>query len=171
MIYAKLGLSSTSRQRRSISHLFLFNTSKFLRHQLFNSTYRIGKGGNDARGCHNQVAEYVFSSLMVALPQPHYSRRATGIAFQPPVYNKLDNNTVHTNADFESTGSPADTAATAHQPGKTCVQTRASPGISSTVAMPNTRSPMRASCFRFRRRTTTRMQLHCCARDSSATGR
>lgn len=59
----------------------------------------------------NQVAEYVFSSLMVALPQPHDSRRGTGIAFQPPVYNKLENNIVHTNADFGSTGSPADTAA------------------------------------------------------------
>lgn len=62
-------------------------------------------------GYDNQIAEYVFSSLMVALPQPHYSRRGTGIAFQPPVYNKLENNNVHTNADFESTGSPADTAA------------------------------------------------------------
>jgi Heterokaryon incompatibility protein (HET) len=59
----------------------------------------------------NQVAEYVFSSLMVALPQPHDSRRDQGIAFQPPVSFKLENHMVQTNADLEWTVSPADTAA------------------------------------------------------------
>ena len=58
-----------------------------------------------------QVADYVFSSLMVALPQPHDSRRGTEIAFQPPVYNTLENTIVHTNVDFELTSSPANTAA------------------------------------------------------------
>jgi hypothetical protein len=65
----------------------------------------------------NQVAEYVFSSLAVALPHPHYSRRGTGIAFQAPVDNKLKNNIVDPNADFGSTGSPADTAAPAPDKG------------------------------------------------------
>jgi Heterokaryon incompatibility protein (HET) len=59
----------------------------------------------------NQVAEYVFSSLMVALPQPHCSGPGTGIAFPPPVYDKLENNIVHKNPDFGSTVSPVDTAA------------------------------------------------------------
>ena len=59
----------------------------------------------------NQVAEYVFSSLMVALLQPYYSRRGIGIVFPPLVYNELMGNIVHANADFGSTSSPASATA------------------------------------------------------------
>lgn len=59
----------------------------------------------------SQTAEYVFSSLEVALPQPQDSRRGTDIAFRPPVYNRRKNNTVQANADPESTDSRAGTAA------------------------------------------------------------
>lgn len=58
-----------------------------------------------------QVAEYVFSSLIVALPQPQHSACGPGIAFQPPVYKELGSKIVRTNADFESPGSLAHTAA------------------------------------------------------------
>ena len=56
----------------------------------------------------NQIPEYIFSSLMVALPQPQDSRRDLGIMFQPPVSVEPESHIVQTNAGLEGRIPPTD---------------------------------------------------------------
>ncbi|KAH7361333.1 heterokaryon incompatibility protein-domain-containing protein [Pyrenochaeta sp. MPI-SDFR-AT-0127] len=65
----------------------------------------------------NQVAEYVFSTLMVALPQPHQSTRGNEIVFQPSTHSKPENHTVSANTDPRPTIPPSSAAASVPEKG------------------------------------------------------